>query len=365
MLSVALERYSAICLAIHNLYACGHKPHAVNPQLLPRLDAEIDLATSLQSELSRAKAALSWSRNYSHTHVTVNDIPSEVLASIFHLVLSSQPCAKRDYREFDEMIDPVHPAVLSRVCSRWRSIAFSTPTLWTHIDISTSTLLNKQHFYYLTKLHLSHVGQSSLDLHLFDASGYENNQFSLSKAIPSITGSITRLAGRTSSFNMDELYAADTKHGIKILSTFFQESIPETLTDLTLSSNYLNRIHRGQGFLKAKDDPGHDGYGLTIDIPKGQLESILSHVSVLRLAGPYLRWNSRAYYGLVELRLAGREVINESVLVGILRSSPGLRILQLGLRIDSLLSIDSQVTPVELRDLEVLIVRGVTCTLLP
>ncbi|KAL5637805.1 hypothetical protein ACGC1H_002167 [Rhizoctonia solani] len=363
MLSVALERYSAACLAIQNSYARGKKPHTIDPQVLPRLDAEIDLAISLQSKLAGAKAAKSWSRNCAHTHATVNDIPSEVLAYIFHLVVRSQPCAKMDCREVDKEVDPMYPAVLSRVCSRWRSIALSTPTLWTHIDISTSTLLNKQHLDCLTKLHLSHAGQLSLNVHIFNARGYEISQLPHGRGIDStILGSITWLAGRTSSFNIDELSNVNPYRLSRILSNIFQDSTPGTLTCLTISMSPIN-FHHAMRFLKANDDP--DSNGWIMDLPKEQLESVLSRVSVLRLAGPYLTWTSRAYHGLVELRLVRREVINESVLVGILHSSPGLRILQLNLQIDSLVSIDAQVTPVVLRDLEVLILWQITGTLLP
>ncbi|EUC55404.1 hypothetical protein RSOL_114800, partial [Rhizoctonia solani AG-3 Rhs1AP] len=77
ILLVALDRYSVACSVIQNSYTRGYKPQKVDPQLLPRLDAEIDFATSLELKLARAKAALNWSRNYSHTRATVNDIPPE------------------------------------------------------------------------------------------------------------------------------------------------------------------------------------------------------------------------------------------------------------------------------------------------
>ncbi|KAL5637801.1 hypothetical protein ACGC1H_002164 [Rhizoctonia solani] len=364
ILSIALERYYATCLAIQKTYPRNEKSYTIDPQFLPRLDAQINLATSLQSTLARAKAAISWSRNCSHTHVTVNDLPSEVLAYVFHMVVSGQPCAKRDYHGVDKTMDLMYPAVLSRVCSRWRSIAFSTPTLWTHIDLSTSTLLNKQHLDGLTKLHLSHVGPLSLDLHLFDASGYEMSQLSHGGGFDSsITGSITRLASRTSSFSMDELRDFSPDNYGKVLSALFQDSTPGTLTNLT-NLQYLNRTFGGPGFLNAKEDPVVYGSSI-IDLPREQLENILEHVSVLRLAGLYPRWTSRAYHGLVELRLVGGGTVNESDLVGILRSSPGLRILQLSHQINRLLPIDAEVAPIVLRDLEVLIVWQISCPLLP
>ncbi|KEP47538.1 putative F-box-like domain protein [Rhizoctonia solani 123E] len=363
MLLVALERYSAVCLAIQSSYAHGYKPHKVDPQLLPRLDAEIDLATSLQSKLSCAKAAISWSRNCSHSHVTVDDMPPEVLASIFHLVLSSHPCAKRDYRILDKKTDLMYPAVLSRVCSRWRSIAFSTPTLWTHIDLSTSTLLNKQHIDCLTKLHLSHVGQLSLNVHIFDARGYEVSRSPHRSGIDSIiVGSITRLASRTSSLNMNELGLINPNSYRKLLSALLHDSTPGTLTKLTISW-YSNRIYGGHSFLNPNDGPVN--HGSTVGLPREQLENILSHITILRLAGPYPQWTSRAYHGLVELRLVGRETIDEPDLVGILRASPGLRILQFGLPISNSLPANAQAVPIVLSDLEALIVWQTSCTLLP
>ncbi|KAL5637807.1 hypothetical protein ACGC1H_002168 [Rhizoctonia solani] len=217
----------------------------VHTQFLPQLDAQIDLATSLQLKLARAKAAISWSRNCARTHVTVNDLPPEVLAHVFHLVVSSQPCAKQDYHGVDKTMDLMYPAALSRVCSRWRTIAFSTPTLWTHIDISTSTLLNGQHLNGLRKLHLNHVAQSSLKIHIIDARGYEVSQSPYDNVIDStIVGSITWLASRTSTFSMDELGRIAPNSYRKLLSALFQDSTPGTLTNLTLSW-YSNPTYGG------------------------------------------------------------------------------------------------------------------------
>ncbi|CAE6461379.1 unnamed protein product [Rhizoctonia solani] len=97
---------------------------------------------------------------------------------------------------------------------------------------------------------------------------------------------------------MDELVTASPSSYEKYLSILFQHITPESLTQFALRSKYTDYFSGGRGFLKANDDPDPDWtrMNLRMDLPWEQYENILSHVAVLRLAGPcallpkLLRW---------------------------------------------------------------------------
>ncbi|KAG8683792.1 hypothetical protein FRC11_013060 [Ceratobasidium sp. 423] len=355
LLCIAIERYYFACLAIQRSFARGENPHITTPHLPLRMDAEAQVVASLEVKLRKAKAALNWSRNCSNTHATVNDLPPEILARIFQIVHRAEPCAKRKYNN-DTKGQPMYPATLSHVCSRWREVAFNTPSLWPHIDISTSSLLNRQRLDGLVQLHSNQAGRLPLDLHVFDSSGYD-----ISLTYPdSISQVITQLASRIVSFDLDIMgvFDYDVHHGV--LSSFFGNCTPGKLKRLTLVQHGDDHEFL-RGHDESDDDDLNDG-GLEVDPPTEQLENILSHISVLRLNRLYPQWSSRAYHGLVELRLTGSETtIAESELLRILRYSPDLRIFQFDLTIRNPLPANSQIIPVRLNHLEVLNLAAMRC----
>ncbi|KDN48386.1 hypothetical protein RSAG8_02978, partial [Rhizoctonia solani AG-8 WAC10335] len=365
--AAALERYSVACSTIRKSCARGDKPHTVIHQLLLRMGTEVELAASLEVKLRQAKTAISWSMNrmLSNVHTTINSLPPEILSRIFHLVVTSQPCAKRDYRRIPEVAVPAYPIVLSHVCSRWREITLDSPTLWSHLDIATSQLLNRQRLHDRTELHLNQVGQLPLDPDIFKPLGY-----SVSNSHPSdfatLVELITRLASRTCSFQLDARSGYFHPVHSEILSYFLQGCVADRLTQLTLRRRHdeLGDDGDGYGFLKSEDD--RDAGGLEVGVSTRDLEDILSHVTVLRLEGLYPRWNSRAYHGLTELRLNGAEFrINESDLVGILRLSPCLCVFEFGLIIGNPIPINTQVSPIPLSSLETLNLMAMQCHQLP
>ncbi|CAE6447372.1 unnamed protein product [Rhizoctonia solani] len=345
LLCAAIERYSSACLAIQRSFERGEKPHINTPQLLFRMDAEVEVATSLGLRLKTAKANINWCRSQARSHETINKLPSELLARIFHLVHRAQPCAKRDYAS-DMKAEPIYPTTISLVCSRWREVAFSIPTLWTHIDISTSRLLNQQRLNGLVQRHLNQVGQLPLDLHVFDPPGHGHG-VSFHHYGP-IQDLIAQLASRAMSFDLDLKQEFDYANHYDILSTFIASCTPGKFTRLTLSQ-WGRGTHE---FLDSTfNTPGTDGETISFE----RVEDILSRISVLRLSRLFPLWGSRAYHGLVELRLGeGRFPITESDFTNILRSSPDLHILQFSLHISDPLPVDHQPTPIPLKKLEVL-----------
>jgi hypothetical protein len=116
--------------------------------------------------------------------------------------------------------------------------------------------------------------------------------------------------------------------------------------------------------IRGNDDLNEGPDDIKVDLSTEQLDTLLSSVSVLNLKRVQPQWNSRAYHGLVELRLKGMYssvYIKEVELVSILRTSPGLRVLELGVEIDDPLPTDAQVTEIPLEDLEVLDLSKTRC----
>ncbi|KAG8753696.1 hypothetical protein FRC11_007193 [Ceratobasidium sp. 423] len=349
LLCTAIERYYSACLAIQRSFARGEKPHLTTPHLPLRMDAEAQVVSLLEVKLQKAKAALNWSRNRSNTHMTVNDLPPEILARIFQIVHRTEPCAKREYNRGVKE-EPMYLTILSHVCSRWREIAFSTPSLWPHLDISTSSLLNRQRLDGLVKLHLIQAGQLPLDLHVFDSSGYEPS-FSYSDPASKL---VTQLARRVVSFDLDIMGTFGYDVHYSVLSSFFGSCTPGKLKRLTLVQ-HGDDCEFLRGYDTADDEDLNNDGALAMNQTREEFEHILSRVSVLRLNQFYPQWSSRAYHGLVELRLTGSETaIAESELVHILRSSPDLRIFQFDLTIRDPLPANSQITPICLNNLEIL-----------
>ncbi|GAB1522240.1 hypothetical protein RhiTH_005354 [Rhizoctonia solani] len=345
LLCAAIERYSAACIAIRESFERRDIPHETSSQLTPRMSTEVQLATLLEVNLRGAKASLNWCMNQPISHATINSLPPELLSRIFHLVYQSRSCAKRDYASCS-MSEPVYPKTLSLVCSRWREVVFSLPALWTHIDISTSTPFNQQYLNSIVQLHLSKVGQLPIDLHIFDPPG---DDYSLSfKQYDHVRELTTQVASRVISFDLDIKRIFDYDIHYDILEAFIRSCAPGQLAQITLSQN---------------SEGGHEIIDSDFGIPDVEDESfflqrfeeILLHVSVLRLSRLFPSWSSRAYHGLVELRIVhGRFAVPESDFTNMLRCSPDLRILQLSLGISNSLPVYYRPNPIPLNNLEVL-----------
>ncbi|KAH7341350.1 hypothetical protein B0J17DRAFT_714539 [Rhizoctonia solani] len=96
-------------------------------------------------------------------------------------------------------------------------------------------------------------------------------------------------------------------------------------------------------------------------------EAVLISINTMRLHAFYPFWTSKAYHGLVELRLTQRisnVFISEAHLQGILQASPRLRIFEFGLRIVNSVP-EGSVAPVRLDHLEVLNVHTMSYEFIP
>lgn len=135
--------------------------------------------------------------------------------------------------------------------------------------------------------------------------------------------------------------------------------MPGVLTQLTIQMPYDQfRSESRHGFIESRENTSESG-SLWIDIPPEKLEALWLPIQVLHLRGIYPHWSSKAYYGLVELRLLDTNAepiltITEAHLLGILESSPQLRILHFSMELEQTFPKHASITPVYLGSLEVL-----------
>ncbi|KAL1699793.1 hypothetical protein EV121DRAFT_295801 [Schizophyllum commune] len=96
------------------------------------LEAQCNLTrhqiSDIQRQIHRVTAALNCARN---THAAVNKLPSELLELIFAFVQPSY----EDFAPAWPSYKSLEWTSVARVCTRWRSIALSLPTLWSMIDL--------------------------------------------------------------------------------------------------------------------------------------------------------------------------------------------------------------------------------------
>ncbi|KDN36601.1 hypothetical protein RSAG8_10704, partial [Rhizoctonia solani AG-8 WAC10335] len=136
-----------------------------------------------------------------------------------------------------------------------------------------------------------------------------------------------------------------------VLATIFAQCKPGTLKFLTISHYDGNPI-----FLDvASGRPEYANRKCEV-LTMGNLDPALASVTVLRVKGIYPIWTSKAYHGLVELRLIhsasllyhSNISISENHLRGILAASPALRILEFSVEIVEMLPDDASSVPVPL-----------------
>ncbi|EUC54416.1 hypothetical protein RSOL_047470, partial [Rhizoctonia solani AG-3 Rhs1AP] len=158
---------------------------------------------------------------------------------------------------------------------------------------------------------------------------------------------------------------SNTRRYSLVLSTFLEHITVGALERLAINQeNILPGYTSQHYFMEASESSRSHGIlqvptGNTVFIskPPDALETLLFSVTNLELKGLYPRWASKAYHGLVELRLGvfNGVSIPETDLRVILSSSPKLRHLDLGLKITSPSPRDLHDTPVLLEELETLV----------
>lgn len=349
LLRAALQKYLDTCFAFASYYDAAATPDCPSQSFLDNIVGELKLIDSYEKKIKQAKAVIRQRRNSTPSIVPISTLPSDMLVHIFQLVLRSESC----YFKGPNRPDPndIHsdrrilnfPDLTLQVCSRWRQVAINSPGLWTHVDLGLRAALCKRLI--SRARHFATRSQTSpVDIHIIRFLG--DVEFPRTDLVDLCA----LLAPQTRSLDIP-MHSGSMDLSRSILRSFFEKCTPGTLVKLTISSSSQTEKDR---FFEAAENPTNPQSWL-FDLP--HVEGILLGVRTLRLCDVYPYWTSKAYHGLVELRLhtyaSGLKAsIPESQLIGILAACPELRIFHFGLIITVQPSGDTLPVSVKLRYLE-------------
>ncbi|KAG8713212.1 hypothetical protein FRC11_012953, partial [Ceratobasidium sp. 423] len=134
-LHVALEQYLRVCNGLFTLSSQGYVLSNLSKEDTQQVNTELASILSYEGRVRDARLTMTRARNRLFSFTPINSLPSEVLTHIFEMVVVSQPCILSTcYDEASINRDHAYPDLLMQVCSRWRHIAESHPSLWEHID---------------------------------------------------------------------------------------------------------------------------------------------------------------------------------------------------------------------------------------
>ncbi|CUA74044.1 hypothetical protein RSOLAG22IIIB_10917 [Rhizoctonia solani] len=314
--------------------------------------------TSHFQRLEGARAAIHTARSSIPKSVPIIAIPPEIMGRVFQFAVPGQLClVQRTIKgKISQVKYPLSPDNLTHVCSFWRRVAISTPSLWTRIDIVLDHSLNPGLFA-RAKVYAVRAGRLPLEIRISDpGSERERNREWASdpsygpnhewedlhefKFLPSHI--------KTLEFDL-HIHARYREIYYSILDYFFARSEVGVLTQ------YLVRASRNEwtgpnSFIEPVDTP-HSLRGALLAVPSAHLEELLLHTSIVRVSGLCPYWKNKAYCGLVELFIdRGIPAILESQLVNILRSSPKLQVLHIKASLDKFIG-GGNIQPVYLEDL--------------
>ncbi|KAG8698416.1 hypothetical protein FRC11_014442, partial [Ceratobasidium sp. 423] len=318
---------------------------------------ELDSIISTEKKLRQARAAISVTRNVSSLIAPISSLPGEIMLRIFRLVFGAESYTFA--AEVDVGRLPRQSLAISQVCSRWRQISLGSQHLWSQVDLSSSSQLSGQ-LVSRGVLFATRAGDIPLDIRLVE------QLFTIDKYADYFQGLhpfFVAVGSRVGSWELCFTKRYFGGYVPDILNECLKHSAPGKLTRFILKfranadsesdDDTVSEDSSDEAFLRPSDAKRYDVY--VVDLTDPQLEDLLFPVTVLKLDKIFPYWTSKAYHGLVELRLVSWERARDSIripeqhLAGILRSSPGLRILQFGLEITST---GVSQPPVSLRSLE-------------
>ncbi|KAH7335308.1 hypothetical protein B0J17DRAFT_719846 [Rhizoctonia solani] len=319
-LSAALDRYFTACISIKQ--QCSKGVSGMSQEAANLITNEHLLINSYKTKLRQADAAVSIARNVMLTMIITNILPDEILSRVFHFAAYGEPCQFHNTYEYS-----AYPLLFTHVCSRWRQVAMNSPTLWSHIDIS------------------SHGFRGS-DIHIA-----ENFPYGLYIGDLSLTDFLVPLVKRIRSLEihveLDDRHRADAsvlgdEFCDDILFMCLMNCTPGVLKHLMV----VPKGGANAAFVEAEDAPDNGGQddgtsllSIRLKMQEQGLENILSPITHLKLNGRYSYWSSQAYHGLIELRLYPSNgwiiYIPDSQFTTMLAASPQLEILEFGLQVRS------------------------------
>lgn len=346
----ALDQYLRTCSAIRDSYSRRGALGDVPTELMNCVLNELTQITLYEAKFQQAKANIAVARNGTPAIVPIHILPTEILVRIFHLAIDLR-CRSNVKSRSRKVTSPIN---LSHVCSRWREILIEASSLWSHIDFSLSGLFNHgQGSIPYSEVSMARSKQSMLELHIVDR--MVSSRLNTTGFVQFLAPIATRIRSLSLELGAD-LSPGQGSVLSPILFHCFANCVPGTLRQLHLLQT-SSRVNDACTFIMATGSSSpHGPRDILLGLSEQRLENLWHSVSVLQLRGLYPPWTSKAYHGLVELRLHSfrSSSITELQLVAILASSPGLRILEVGLELTEPLPTDSSIIPVRLNDLETL-----------
>ncbi|CEL61270.1 hypothetical protein RSOLAG1IB_09892 [Rhizoctonia solani AG-1 IB] len=358
LLREALDRYHTACSAIRRTCVANGLAEQLPPELPIRVSEEIEQLAAYELILHDAKSAINFARN-SGSFTSINVLPREIISYIFSLVVADEHCGLKQKRTSGRACTHTvlskYPDILTHVCSYWRQIALGSHALWTHIDLSFDNSISAQ-LVSRADTYASRAGQASLHLHIHSEPPMQNYPLGGNPLTPRL---IESLAPQTGELVLRLEKDHDTM-GV-ILEAFLRNCTPGVFTRFSLKT-FLTET-RSCNFIRTKGNLDPEGSlheeDLILDLPEQRLDDVMVHVTALHTFDLLLPWSSKAYHNLTDLRLNCNTLphggeISESDFVRILRSSPLLQRLELGLTMIKALPVTTQIDPVILDYIRVL-----------
>lgn len=360
LLGTALDQYIAACSAIRNRYDFHSTLKSIAQEISDTLLNELEVVSSYKAKMKQAKVIINKTRNVIPATTPIHMLPPSVLSYIFQLVRDASSDDSYRYRGRDSGASTPaysspnkYPETFSYVCSHWRRIAIESRALWSHIKVgerwSRYRYYHDERLFPRARVFAARSDPSPVDIHIIsDSFSYYANS-DLNEFVASV-------APRIRSFDMSptSTITSFSEMHKSVFESWLGNCKPGALKELVLKGNVGNNSYET---IEASEAPIHSNSQL-LEMPYAYLEDRLSSIRVLRLTGLYFPWESRAYHGLVELRLTPiRDGMNfpisQSQLRAILTASPRLRELHFGLEVTETLSHDDPHIAVSLPDLEV------------
>ncbi|KAF8753469.1 F-box-like [Rhizoctonia solani] len=355
LLDSALDRYLKACSNVRDYYLKCESFSAVPSVLSQRVASEASIVSGLGHKLQAARATINWTRNCSNHLVPVNALPPELLSNIFQYALGPDNIGNMHrhprLNRANNTRNTISSEVLSHVCTYWRKVALSSPHLWTRIDLSpcravSASLLPRSESFAVR------AGGMPLDIYITDPIGDWPSSASLDHFVKAVAPHI-----RSLDLRIYQTIRTDTYRNT--LSACLTYCVPGTFTTLTTTREPDSLASTFVFFDMPDSDMPEHGVGFYQQMYTVASEAVLLSIKKMCLHAFYPFWTSKAYYGLVELRLTPRTSavsISEFHLRGILQASPDLRVLEFALEIVHSVP-EGSLAPIRLNYLEVLNLR--------